>query len=389
MKNFPFVLRFTALLAAFVWVLGGTACNKKDDTPKDGAQATVGAETEQNTDTDMNPVGEDTGTATKIGDGPDPSNVPSSQAVLGQPLPAIRLEDADGNTVQLRDLFFGKVGVVVFVGPACPPCIEELKKLDTFLTENNLPVNVVVVARSLSGGRPILNEAGVDYPLYLDSFNEGPMKMGVNQKGTFFLIDNQGRLQTTGQIMVDEPIPGAGTFLEIVAGAIKGKYPDRSVWDPDPWKKWAAGEVDKRAQAPDFTLQALDGRSFTLSETLEKKNVLLVFFNRRCPHCIKEMPEIQKYYDKNKDAYNFEVLALTPSPGDEEDASVRQYARDYSLTFPILTIRQDNADLFDQFGVQSIPAWGVIGPDRKFHVARTGEHPDIGSVLTPAFKELQ
>src|SRR5690348_9880176 len=52
--------------------------------------------------------------------------------------------------------------------------------------------------------------------------------------------------------------------------------------------------------APDFTLQAQSGETYTLSE-LKGKAVLVNLWATWCPPCRAEMPAIQNIYDEYKD----------------------------------------------------------------------------------------
>ena len=50
-------------------------------------------------------------------------------------------------------------------------------------------------------------------------------------------------------------------------------------------------------QAPDITLQLLDGKKLKLS-SLKGKPVLITFWATSCPGCIKEMPHLIELYDE-------------------------------------------------------------------------------------------
>ncbi len=53
-------------------------------------------------------------------------------------------------------------------------------------------------------------------------------------------------------------------------------------------------------KAPDFTINDSKGNSVSLSE-FKGKNIVLIFWASWCGPCIKEMPEIIKFYEKNRD----------------------------------------------------------------------------------------
>ena len=67
-------------------------------------------------------------------------------------------------------------------------------------------------------------------------------------------------------------------------------------------KKVAPGKV-----APDFTLNDINGKPFTLS-SLRGKYVVLDFWGSWCGWCIKGMPDMKKYYEKYKG--KFEIVGI-------------------------------------------------------------------------------
>jgi peroxiredoxin len=85
--------------------------------------------------------------------------------------------------------------------------------------------------------------------------------------------------------------------------------------------------------APDFTLQALDGKTYTLSE-LKGNAVLVNLWATWCPPCRAEMPAIEKMYREYKDR-GFIVLAVDMTHQDDM-SKVAPFIQEYGLTFPVL-----------------------------------------------------
>jgi thiol-disulfide isomerase/thioredoxin len=192
---------------------------------------------------------------------------------------------------------------------------------------------------------------------------------------------------------VDREYPLIGTFTELLENATRGQYPSAEIWTADAWKQWGLGDLAKRETAPTFTRTTLEGSTFDLEKVLAVKPVLIIFFNRRCPHCVKEMPEIQKFLNKNQEELDFQPVAITINVDgtESENEEIRKYVKEYRLKMPMIVenlAETPKGHLFDQYRVQSIPSWGVIGRDGKFRLARSGEHPDVGSALKPVLEEL-
>ena len=64
------------------------------------------------------------------------------------------------------------------------------------------------------------------------------------------------------------------------------------------------GWVGKKA--PDFEVTDTNGNSYKLSALAGDKVVWLNFWGLRCGPCVRELPALQKIYDKYKDRLTFE-----------------------------------------------------------------------------------
>lgn len=83
--------------------------------------------------------------------------------------------------------------------------------------------------------------------------------------------------------------------------------------------------------APDFALTGLDGNTYKLSE-FRGKPVIVNFWGSWCDPCIREMPAMQRQYDKWKDS-GLIVLGLNL---DESRVTVQSFVKQTGVTFPIL-----------------------------------------------------
>ena len=87
------------------------------------------------------------------------------------------------------------------------------------------------------------------------------------------------------------------------------------------------------AEAPDFELTALDGKTVKLSDYRGKK-VILNFWATWCPPCKAEMPHMQKFHEENKDK-GVEILAVNLTNMDKGVEEVQKFVKEYGLTFTI------------------------------------------------------
>jgi len=95
--------------------------------------------------------------------------------------------------------------------------------------------------------------------------------------------------------------------------------------------------VMAQAQAPDMTLTGLDGKQHALSEYIgQGKWVLVNVWGTRCPPCVEEMPELQAFHEKRKDAMVVGLAIDFPSYGYANKKEVKKFVDDYFIDFPIL-----------------------------------------------------
>lgn len=104
-------------------------------------------------------------------------------------------------------------------------------------------------------------------------------------------------------------------------------------------------------KAPDFELETLSGEVMSLS-SLEGKNVLLNFWASWCPPCKAEMPDMQKFYENNKD--DIVVVGINLTTSEPSIDEVKKFVDDYGLTFPVLLDKKDQVG-GKMYQVLSIP----------------------------------
>jgi len=129
---------------------------------------------------------------------------------------------------------------------------------------------------------------------------------------------------------------------------------------PDPSLDAASSLLGLRQQLQqeiDFTLTGLDGKPYTLS-ALRGKVVLLNFWATWCPPCRKEMPDMEKLYQRLQ-AKGFVVLAIS----DEERDTVAGFEEKQKYTFPILL--DPDRKVNTAFNVEGIPKSFLFDRDGK------------------------
>jgi len=115
----------------------------------------------------------------------------------------------------------------------------------------------------------------------------------------------------------------------------------------------------KGQQAPDFTLETLDGKTVHLSD-FRGKGVLLNFWATWCQPCKIEMPwfaELQKQYGPQ----GLQIVGIAMD--DASPKEIGEFAHDLGVNYPILVGKESVGDAYG--GVQFLPATFYIGRDGK------------------------
>ena len=121
----------------------------------------------------------------------------------------------------------------------------------------------------------------------------------------------------------------------------------------------SAGPSMKGQTAPDFTLQALDGKTVRLSD-FRGKGVLLNFWATWCQPCKIEMPwfaELQKQYGPQ----GLQILGVAMDDASPEE--IGKFARDLGVNYPILLGKEAVGDAYG--GVPALPESFFIGRNGK------------------------
>jgi len=143
--------------------------------------------------------------------------------------------------------------------------------------------------------------------------------------------------------------------LVVSAMLAVGVYKSRR--SPDQTKTSGAGM--KGQSAPDFALQALDGKTVHLSD-FRGKAVLLNFWATWCQPCKIEMPwfaELQKQYGPQ----GLQIVGVAMD--DASPKEIAEFAQDLGVNYPILVGKEAVGDAYG--GVQFLPATFYIGRDGK------------------------
>jgi peroxiredoxin len=114
---------------------------------------------------------------------------------------------------------------------------------------------------------------------------------------------------------------------------------------------------DERRQKADFTLQELNGKTWTLKEQ-SGKVIVLNFWATWCPPCRKEMPDLETLYQQFKDQ-GLLILAIS----DEDAGKVKPFIAQQKVTYPILL--DPGRKVNELFQIEGIPKTFVYDRNGK------------------------
>ena len=114
--------------------------------------------------------------------------------------------------------------------------------------------------------------------------------------------------------------------------------------------------------APELDVEEWLGEGPASISDLKGKPVLLVFWATWCPHCKREMPNVEERFQKYKDK-GLEIIAVTRNSRGQTTDKVREYLSQNGYTFPVAI---DPGGTSRAYGVSGIPAAALV--DKKGNV---------------------
>jgi len=109
---------------------------------------------------------------------------------------------------------------------------------------------------------------------------------------------------------------------------------------------------------PEFNGRTVDGREWSLA-SVQGKVVLLNFWATWCLECREEMPAFERMHRE----FSAQGLIVIGINAREETATIREYAKELGLTFPL--ILDPSGKINSTYGVIGLPTTFIIGRDGR------------------------
>lgn len=129
-------------------------------------------------------------------------------------------------------------------------------------------------------------------------------------------------------------------------------------------KEVLSNRLETPKPLPPFRLATLEGDTLSAAE-LEGSIVVLNVWGKWCGPCVKEMPDIQKLYEKYRSSDEVRILTIN---NDDNPNDVREWMRENDYTFPVLL---DDGYLSTN-DVSAFPTTWVTSEERRIAFEKEG-----------------
>jgi peroxiredoxin len=119
--------------------------------------------------------------------------------------------------------------------------------------------------------------------------------------------------------------------------------------------------------APDFKLQTIDGKPFSLRESLERGPVVLAFFKISCPICQYAFPFLERIHRAYADK-NVRIVGVSQN-GAKDTAS---FIKEYGVSFPVLLDDTRTYPVSNAYGLTNVPTVFWIAQDGEIEISSVG-----------------
>ncbi|MEA2064166.1 MAG: TlpA disulfide reductase family protein [Gemmatimonadota bacterium] len=127
--------------------------------------------------------------------------------------------------------------------------------------------------------------------------------------------------------------------------------------------------VAKSQQAPDFTLELIDGGKFSLS-SLRGKVVILDFWATWCPPCLKGVPEFVELYNSYRNK-GLEIVGVSVDRGGPR--VVKKFIKENKVPYTNVMAEMSVLDAYEVYA--GIPTTFIIDREGKVVTKIVGYHP--------------
>ena len=119
--------------------------------------------------------------------------------------------------------------------------------------------------------------------------------------------------------------------------------------------------------APDFKLQTMDGKQFSLRDALTRGQVVAAFFKVSCPVCQYTFPFLERIHEAHG-GKNVTIVGV--SQNDKKETA--GFVKEYGLTFTILLDDTNSYPVSNAYGLTNVPTVFWIAQDGEIEISSVG-----------------
>jgi peroxiredoxin len=119
--------------------------------------------------------------------------------------------------------------------------------------------------------------------------------------------------------------------------------------------------------APEISLAALDGSTFSLQDALKRGPVLAAFFKVSCPVCQYAFPFVERLH-KSYGGQKITIVGI--SQNDRRDTTA--FLKEYGITFRTLLDDPNGYAVSNAYGLTNVPTLFLIGQDGRIEITSVG-----------------
>jgi len=129
--------------------------------------------------------------------------------------------------------------------------------------------------------------------------------------------------------------------------------------------------------APGFSLKALDGNEFSLSNLLQKGPAVVAFYKISCPVCQFTFPFLERLYQR----YGGDGVTIVGISQDNAK-DTKEFAKEFGIAFPMLLDEKEKRyAVSNAYGLTSVPTIFLIAPDGMVKISCMGfDKTDLESI---------
>ena len=276
----------------------------------------------------------------------------------------------------LADLLGKKAVVFLYWMPGYPGSVNELVALDKLartLKSDKLVILTASRARDnteIETIKDVIASRGIALPVLLDDMSL-MMRLGVTSVPAYVGVGVDRRIAIADVATLDSKLQNGERMKAVLEAAQKtGALPQAK----GPGQNAVYSLVGD--PAPQFALPDLANKTVKSSDLIGSKPLVVVFWSALCPHCQRELPRLQAYYNDHPGKFN--MLGVTRFANDDHKQRTYDFVKEKFITFPILV---DNQGVNEAYGVNGIPTWVVIDTQGAVSFAAVGEREELNAIL--------